>query len=77
MTSAHDMVIGLLGLQETVSGAEVELVSSGKATLRFCIGPAEVQSRVLDEAATRSNFQQLPHDLFCSLTPSIPRRDFA
>lgn len=47
MTSAHDMVIGLLGLQETVTGAEVELVSSGKATLRFCIGPAEVQSRVL------------------------------
>ncbi|MCW2314217.1 hypothetical protein M2244_003981, partial [Rhodoferax antarcticus] len=48
--------------------------------MRKCImnkGKAQGFKEWLDEAATRSNFQQLPHDLFCSLTPSIPRRDFA
>ena len=51
MTPAHvDLVIGLLGTQGVPSDAEIKLVSSGKETLRFCIGDAQVQSRVLGQS---------------------------
>ena len=47
MPTHTDLVIGLLGPHEVPTSAEIKLISSGKATLRFCIGNAEVQSRLL------------------------------
>jgi ribosomal protein S18 acetylase RimI-like enzyme len=41
-----DRVVGFLAPGESPSAGDLNLVSSGKATLRFCVGNEEAQSRV-------------------------------
>lgn len=49
VTAPHRF-IGFLEQGETPSAIELNLVSSGKATLRFCVGNEETQSRVFVES---------------------------
>jgi ribosomal protein S18 acetylase RimI-like enzyme len=51
MTSQKsDRFVGFLALGESPSAVDIRLVSSGKATLRFCVGNEETQSRVFVNA---------------------------